>query len=113
MQFHTTYGHATKFILAHKSERDFADLYLKLVELKKATPLDILKITAEPETHTIEIVVEPSKVLRYKAFFTSLGFCIQSVRTVTTARPILHGTKTVEEILPAIAGIAPEDVELE
>ena len=113
MQFHTTYGHATKFILAHKSEQDFPDLYLKLVELKKATPLDILKITAEPEAHTIEIVVEPTNVLSYKAFFTSLGFCIQSARTVTTARPILHGAKTVEEILPAISGIATEDVELE
>lgn len=113
MQFHTTYGHAAKFRLAHKSDTEFADLYLKLVELKKATPLDILKITASPETHSIDVIVEPSKVLNYKAFFTSLGFCIQSIRTVTTARPILHGIKTVEEILPAITGILPEDVETE
>lgn len=113
MQFHTTYGHAAKFRLAHKSESEFADLYLKLVELKKATPLDILKITESQETHSIDVLVESSKVLNYKAFFTSLGFYIQSIRTVTTARPILHGSKTVEEILPAIAGILPEDVEIE
>ena len=113
MQFHTTYGYAAKFLLAHKSETEFADLYLKLVELKKATPLDILKINPLPDTHSIEVIVEPSKVLNYKAFFTSLGFNILSIRTVSTARPILHGIKTVDEILPAITGILPDDVETE
>lgn len=113
MTFHTAYSHAAKFKLLHKSGEDFADLYLKLVELKKATPLDILKLTVIPESYCVEVLVEPSKVLSYKAFFISLGFCIQSLRTVTTAQPILHGAKDVEEILPAIAGIASEDVELE
>ena len=113
MNFHAAIGHATKFILAHKSETEFADLYLKLVELKKATPLDILKLTATPDEHTMEVVVTPTKVLNYKSFFTSLGFTILSARTVTTARPILQGEKTVEVILPAITGIHPEDVEVE
>ena len=113
MHFHAVLGHATKFILAHKSETDFADLYLKLVELKKATPLDILKLTAAPDEHTMEVVVTPTKVLSYKSFFTSLGFTILSARTVTTVRPILQGEKTVEVILPAIAGIHPKDVEVE
>ena len=113
MHFHALLGHATKFILVHKSETDFADLYLKLVELKKATPLDILKLTATPEEHTMEVVVAPTKELNYKSFFTSLGFSILSARTVSTARPILQGEKTVEVILPAIAGLHPEDVEVE
>lgn len=113
MNFHASYGHAAKFQLSHKSESDFSDLYLKLMELKKATPLDILKITAEPETHSIDVLVEPAKVLNYKAFFTSLGFTIQSIRTVTTARPILNGSKTVDEILPAVAGVLPDEVEAE
>ena len=91
---------------------DIADIK-KLVELKKATPLDILKINPLPDTHSIEVIVEPSKVLNYKAFFTSLGFNILSIRTVSTARPILHGIKTVDEILPAITGILPDDVETE
>ena len=113
MNFHVSYGHAAKFILAHKSEDDFSDLYLKLMELKQATPLDILKITAVPVNHSIEILVDPAKVLNYKAFFTTLGFTIQSIRTVTTARPILNGTKNVDEILPAITGILPDEVETE
>ena len=78
MNFHASYGHAAKFQLSHKSESDFSDLYLKLMELKKATPLDILKITAEPAAHSIDVLVEPAKVLNYKAFFTSLG-CQQSM----------------------------------
>ena len=113
MNFHASYGHAAKFILGHKSETDFSDLYLKLIELKQATPMDILKITPIPATHSIEILVDPSKILNYKAFFTSLGFTIQSIRTVTTARPILNGAKNVDEILPAITGILPDEVETE
>ena len=113
MNFHITYGHAAKFVLAHKSESDFSELYLKLMELKRATPLDILRITVLPEVHSIEVLVEPAKALSYKAFFASLGFSTQSLRTVTTARPVLHGAKTVDEILPAITGISPEEVETE
>lgn len=113
MHFNAVIGHATKFKLGHKSEWDFADLYLKLVELKKAIPSEILKISASPDDHTMEVIVLPTRELNYKAFFSSLGFTFLSVRTVRTVQPILHGAKNDTVILPAIAGIDPEDVEVE